>query len=375
MTALLAGLCVLSGAVLLGLAWRAMGSGPVGQRRARIEASPQFHGGRFENPLPEHMGGGWSMLKRFLAKAPHGTPLSPPPVHARRATDFPALQGALAVTWLGHSSLLIELDGTRVLTDPVFSQRASPLSFAGPTRFHPVPIAVAELPEVEAVVLSHDHYDHLDMDTIIALNSRVDRFVVPLGLGAHLEYWGVPTAHITELDWWQEVELGSLRLVCAPARHFSGRGISDRNRTLWASWAMIGPAHRMYFSGDTAMFPGFAEIGRRLGPFDVAALEVGAYDRAWPDVHLGPEQAVAAHKALRAHLMLPVHWGTFDLALHAWTEPVVRTRAAAAAVGVRLLTPEVGQRIDAATPPASTAWWPDVPCQTASEHPVVSTGI
>lgn len=369
------GVVVVASAVVLALAWRGMGAAPEGARLKRMAAASLYVDGRFANTLPEHMAFGWSTMRRFLVGNASATPAEPPPVHERKTEDFPAPRTGLAVTWLGHSSLLIEIDGAIVLTDPVFSERTSPVSFLGPTRFHRPPIAIDQLPKVDAVVISHDHYDHLDTQTIIALSKRVGHFVVPLGVGAHLQYWGVPPGAITELDWWQEFEVGSLRLVCTPARHFSGRGFTDRNRTLWSSWALIGASHRMYFSGDTAMFPGFAEIGKRLGPFDVAALEVGAYDQAWPDVHLGPEQAVAAHQAVGGRLMLPVHWGTFDLALHPWTEPATRTRLAAQAAGVTLLTPEPGQRIDASAPPPPHAWWPSQAYRTAAQYPVRSTGL
>lgn len=358
---------------LLTMAWDAMGAAPSGARRLRMLESPQHQGERFTNRMPEKMPELWALAGRYWRGTANERPSLPPPVQVRQASDFPALAGVLAVTWLGHSSLLFEIDGTVVLTDPVFSERTSPLQFLGPKRFHAPPLGVEDLPEVDLVVISHDHYDHLDRDSIIALNRRSTRFLVPLGVGAHLAFWGVPEAQIEELDWWQETAVGGLRVVCTPARHFSGRGLTDRNRTLWSSWVMLSEHQRVYFSGDTAMSEDFAEIGRRFGPFDLTAMEVGAYDRGWPDVHLGPEQAVQAHRELRGSLMLPVHWGTFDLALHSWTEPVERLRVAARSVGVTLLVPQVGQRIDAANPPPIVPWWPRIPWQTAAEHPVVSS--
>ncbi|WP_424521163.1 MBL fold metallo-hydrolase, partial [Rubrivirga sp.] len=178
-------------------------------------------------------------------------------------------------------------------------------------------------------MISHDHYDHLDMPTIRALAGRVPRFAVPLGVGAHLESWGVPAASITELDWWDGLEVAGVRLVSTPARHFSGRGLTDRDQTLWSGWAILGAERRVFYSGDTALSPDFLEVGRRLGPFDMTFIESGAYNDAWADLHLGPEQAVAAHRMVRGELMVPVHWGLFDLALHGWTEPAERVRAAA----------------------------------------------
>lgn len=279
------------------------------------------------------------------------------------------------MTWLGHSSLLIEIDGRRVLTDPVFSERCSPWTFYGPRRFHPPPIPLEELPALDLVLISHDHYDHLDYRTIVALNERVPRFVVPLGVGAHLAYWGVAQEKIIERDWWQSTDVADLRLIATPARHFSGRTLWDRDRTLWASWVIAGPRHRVYFSGDTAMLPQFTEIGKRYGPFDATMIEVGAYNAMWPDVHLGPEQAVQAHLMVRGRLLFPIHWGTFNLALHAWTEPVERLAVAATKYGVRWVSPRPGQWIEPAVPPAVQAWWPKLPFKTVAEDPVFSSGL
>ena len=200
-------------------------------------------------------------------------------------------------------------------------------------------------------------------------------FIVPLGLGAHLEYWGVSPERIVELDWWERLEVGGVEVVCAPARHFSGRAMIDRDATLWAGWAFLGQDRRVFFSGDTGMFPGFAEIGARLGPFDVTMMEVGAYNADWPDVHMGPEQAVEAHRMVRGELMLPIHWGTFNLAFHSWVEPVERLLAAAEQAGVQVAVPRPGQSLTLAPPPDVERWWPRTPWQTAEEAPVISTGL
>ena len=251
------------------------------------------------------------------------------------------------MTWLGHSSVLLEIGGVRVLTDPVFSKRASPFQWMGPARFHETPVPLDELPKLDAVVISHDHYDHLDMGTIAALIDRDIPFLVPLGVGAHLEAWGVPDENIVEMEWWDAFELGETRVVCTPARHFSGRGMTDRNRTLWASWAVIGPEHRVWFSGDTGPFPQAEEIGERLGPFDLSMIEIGAYDRAWGQIHLGPDEALTMHKQVRGKRMFPVHWGTFNLAAHRWDQPIVRLIEQSELVGVDLLVPVAGQTVDA----------------------------
>jgi L-ascorbate metabolism protein UlaG (beta-lactamase superfamily) len=345
----------------------ALGGTPEGERLARMQGSTQFQGGRFINPsLREQVDllsasgpveGQPHVFWRWLLGKEQRTPDRELPVVTRTGASFGVPASGLQVTWLGHSTLIVEIDGHRILTDPVFSRRASPSSLVGPSRFHPAPIAIEELPALDAVVLSHDHYDHLDENSIRALAQRGERFFVPLGVGAHLEKWGVPAGNITELDWWQESTLpGGLRLVATPAQHFSGRGLFDRNATLWASWAFIGPDHRAYFSGDTGMFPGFAEIGDKLGPFDLTMLEVGAFDESWATVHLGPARALEAHAMLRGRMLLPVHWGTFQLAIHAWSQPAEHLWEHAPE-GTVVAFPRPGETVVAGQPAPAEPWW------------------
>ena len=356
----------------------AVGAPSEGERLARVTASAQWKNGRFVNTLARHDGPFLTMLSRWFQGAPNTEPTSPLPVDAHEPHDFtnPPAEG-LRVSWFGHSTLWLELDGARVLIDPVFSERCSPSSFVGPKRFHPPPITLAELPKPDVVVISHDHYDHLDHPSIVELAKKGALFAVPLGVGAHLEAWGVPRDRLFELDWWEQARLGKLTLTATPARHFSGRSptMSDQDQTLWAGWAVQGPKHRAFYSGDTAMFPGFRDIGQRLGPFDLTMIEVGAYNALWADVHLGPEQAVQAHKDLRGAVMLPVHWGTFNLALHPFTEPVERVLIAAEKADVKVVTPRPGQIVDLAQPPAVERWWPKVPFESAEQSPVVSSGL
>lgn len=359
--------------------WDAFGARPTGKRLARLERSPRYVDGAFRNALPQHMRVGRALAK-WVRGAPNREPTAAVPVLKRRAEDYrdPPASG-LRVTWLGHSSTLVEIGGARLLTDPVFSRRISPVSFAGPTRFWEAPIAADALPPIDAVLLSHDHFDHLDLPTVRALGPTT--FVTPLGVGAHLEAWGVDPARIVELDWWEATAIAGVEIVCTPARHFSGRALGDRDRTLWGGFAIRGrgPAgdRRVFFSGDTAMFPGFAEIGRDLGPFDLTMIESGAYDASWADVHIGPEQAVRAHQLLRGNVMLPVHWGTFNLALHAWTEPAERAIEAARVAGVPLAIPRPGGTFEPLAPAgfAVERWWPEVAWQRADEAPVVSSGL
>ncbi len=361
--------------------WSALGTKPAGERLARLERSPQYHDGRFVNVLPTvHSGLSLSTVRDLIrGGSDYRRPAAPVPVVPRTAADFAGPAPALRVTWLGHSTLLVEIEGARVLVDPVWGDRASPSSFIGTTRFYAPPLALADLPALDAVVISHDHYDHLDEPTIKALAARVPRFIVPLGVGAHLEYWGVAPERITELDWWERTEVRGVTLVSTPARHFSGRFLNDRDATLWSGWAFLGAERRVYYSGDTAMTPQFEEIGARLGPFDLTFIEAGAYNANWADVHLGPEQAVAAHRMVRGRLLVPVHWALFDLALHGWTEPAERVRAAAGvaagAAGVSVAFPRPGESITPGGPLPTEPWWPSLPWQTAEEAPVVSSGM
>ena len=343
----------------------------------RVERSPQWRDGKFRNRLPRIDGPMWQAFGEFFfGGSKHRRPTAPIPVEQRAARDYasPPTSG-LRVTWLGHSTTLLEIGGTRLLIDPVWSERASFVSFAGPRRFYPPPLPLAELPSIDAIVLSHDHYDHLDETLVRTLAPRGLRWITPLAVGDWLRDWGVPASDVTELDWWESVHVGSAELTATPARHFSGRGIGSTDRTLWCGWTIVAAEKRVYYAGDTAMQHEFAEIGQRCGPFDLTMIEIGAYDRLWPDVHLGPEQAVAAHRAVRGDVMLPLHWGTFDLALHGWTEPIERTLAAAARDGVRVATPRPGGMVEPASLRPVERWWPALPWRTAQEAPIRSTGI
>jgi len=334
-----------------------------GARLERAKANPQYRDGRFVNVQPEApttlAALGDYVVRQFSGDEVR-VPPAPVPVRVVDAAALALAPGASALRafWIGHASTYVELDGLRLLLDPVFAERVSPLP-VGPRRFHPPPIALADLPPIDAVLVSHDHYDHLDMATVRHLAARGARFFVPLGIGAHLERWGVPTAQIDEMEWWQRRTLRGVEFVCTPTRHYSGRGLSDRSATLWSSWSVLGPRHRIYYSGDTGYSTHFAEIGSRLGPFDIAFVKIGAYGpgASWLDIHMSPEQAVQAHRDVRARRMFPVHWSTFNLAYHDWDEPVRRAVAEARRTGVALVTPRVGEWVDADQEFASTPWW------------------
>lgn len=368
-------LFALCAAVVIAQAWPAMGKAAEGSRLQRMQSSPQYGDGVFVNPQPM-WNDVWGTLKGAMNVSDYASPQEPPPFERvdseRLATPPPT---GLRVTWLGHSMMLIEIDGHRILTDPFWGPRSSPLTWAGPERWYPPPLAVEDLPKLDAVLISHDHYDHLDYPSIMALKDHDTTFVAPLGVAAHLEYWGVPAERIVEMDWWEQHMFGDLQVVCTPARHASGRHVFDQNHTLWASYALVGTQHRAYFSGDTGLFPALKEIGERFGPFDVTMMEAGAYDQAWPDWHLGPEQAVLAHKWVQGKTLLAVHWGLFNLAYHGWTEPIERVLVAAQQAGVTTVVPRPGASFQPEAPPPVERWWPQLPWRTAKEYPIEARGL
>ena len=340
-----------------------MGGRSTGARRTRVEASPQFSAGKFRNSVPTSTSLSLTDLPRIAVGTFTGTrdrrPHRPVPLIDSHSPGAPDQLG-LHVTWYGHSTALVEIEGRRVLLDPVWSDRCSPSQLAGPRRLHEPPVGLHELPPIDAVVISHDHYDHLDMATVQHLAERhAATFVVPLGVGAHLERWGVPADRVTELDWHESTRVAGIELIATPARHFSGRGFS-RDDTLWSSWVIKGPARKVFYSGDTGYFPCFAGIGAEHGPFDVTLVQVGAYGPDWPDIHMVPEDGVATHLDVRGGLMIPVHWATFDLATHRWSEPAERTWREAKARDVRLAIPRPGERVDVDSPPEIDAWWQQV---------------
>ncbi len=283
----------------------------------------------------------------------------------------------LRATWLGHSTLLIEIDGVRVLTDPVWGPRASPSRFAGPKRFQPVPVPLSAMPPVDLVIVSHDHYDHLDYPTIRELAKHEVPFVTSLGVGAHLEAWGVRAERIVELDWWESHDLPNtdLTVTAAPSQHFSGRGLKSGNTTLWSSLAIRSSRHAVFFSGDTGLTTEYQTIRERLGPFDLVMLEVGAFHPAWGDIHLGPKNALEAQAMLGGGALLPVHWGTFCLAMHAWDQPAEDLLDLAPKAGAQLLMPRLGEPVEPSHGERIDCWWRGVdtiaqPPQVAAPEPL-----
>ncbi|MET9390095.1 MBL fold metallo-hydrolase [Streptomyces sp. NPDC006624] len=359
----------------------AFGADPRGERMARIRRSPHFKDGVFQNPggpaRTRPSGSTLDFAKAFFDKdtRPRRSPKGAVPVYASTLADLarPPATG-LRLTWTGHSSVLAEIDGRRVLFDPVWGRRCSPFSFAGPKRLHPVPAPLAALGPVDVVVISHDHYDHLDLPSIKALAGTDTLFAVPLGVGAHLEHWGVAASRLRELDWHESTEIGGLTLTATPARHFCGRGLRNTQHTLWASWVVAGEEHRIYHSGDTGYFDGFRQIGADHGPFDATMIQIGAYSDFWPDIHMTPEEGMRAHLDLQGGPehgpMLPIHWATFNLATHPWAEPGEGTVAAARAAGARIALPRPGEPFEptsGAVP--SEPWWRGVAVEAPGGGP------
>lgn len=317
---------------------------------------------KFANQIPTTMGTGvkdaFTMIRDSLRRDPMRQPSKPLPVVPFALPADPTPQGAVAY-WFGHSAFLLEIEGKRLLFDPMFADTPSPFPLFGGKRYSRVlPAEPERLPPIDAVVLSHDHYDHLDYGSILKLKDKAKRFLAPQGVGARLIRWGVDPAKVSEHRWWDEAELDGLKLVCTPARHFSGRGLFDRNSTLWCSWVVAGAGMRVFFSGDSGYGPHFKEIGEKFGPFDLTFMECGQYDDRWAAIHMQPEETVQAQLDLQGKLMIPVHWGAFTLAFHAWTDPIERVTRAARMRGVRVATPRIGEAVSAdAQAIPELAWW------------------
>lgn len=305
---------------------------------------------KFFNRLPSDELNFFNMMRTTLkfisGSVPDKRPAKPLPVIPidKYFDQLPSTD--LAFSWLGHSSIILEIEGKRLLIDPMLSERSSMVQWAGPKRFQPAPIKIENLPEVSAVLISHDHFDHLDKTVVKTLADRELIFIVPIGVGRRLRNWGVPNEKIVELNWWDHYDLNGLRIVATPARHFSGRGLLDRDMTLWTSWSIIGKNKRVFFSGDTGPTPEMAEIGQQYGPFNLTFIEIGAYDDAWSSIHAGPVNAVKIHQQLKGARLIPIHWATFDLALHSWYAPAEELVKVVVENSVNLITPMIGEIVN-----------------------------
>lgn len=327
-----------------------------------LPSSDHYQNGRFQNLAPQETPGFKKMmgvLKRYASEERiDSVPTKPLPIQQITRAQLDALDDKqLHLVKLGHSSVLIKVYGRYWLIDPVFSERASPFSFMGPKRFHPTPISIGELPEIDKVLITHNHYDHLDKAAIEQLANKTKQFLTPLGIEGDLQRWGVDSKKILSFDWWQEYQLDDTLFAFTPTQHFSGRSLNDRNKTLWGSWVIKTAEESLYFSGDSGYFDGFKTIGKKYGPFDVTFIENGAYNRDWSGIHMYPEDAVVAHKELKGVTMIPIHHGTFDLSFHSWYDPLDRVYNAAQKEQVSLSTPIVGEIFTAKAPAIQNQWW------------------
>lgn len=340
-----------------------LGGTPTRLEKEAFAKSGHYQDGKFVNLIPtkELTGGSTAavMWKFLFHKSPEAAPPGPLPTQpldslaiVRKTPDM------VRVTWFGHSASLLEIAGQNILLDPMLSVKMGPVSWATPKRYNrELAITPEKLPYIAAVLISHDHYDHLDLATIDKIKDKVGQFYVPLGIGAHLRAWGVPRARITEMNWGDQATLPGLLLHCTPSRHFSGRGLTNRNSTLWCSWVVQAPTKRVFYTGDGGYGPHFAAIGQQYGPFDLAVVECGQYNEGWAEIHMRPEQSVQAARDVRAAVMLPVHWGAFTESLHAWNEPVKRATAEATRLGQVITTPHLGEPVTLGTALPKSRWW------------------
>ncbi|VXC12218.1 MBL fold metallo-hydrolase [Maribacter litoralis] len=339
--------------------------GDISKEQQKIyQLSENYKDGKFKNinDVPKDMSLPQTLslaYKFFTTKVPNGRPkidLKPQHIDASNITNY---KGKTRLIWFGHSTFLLQIKGKNILIDPMFGKVAAPHPLLGSKRFNEEsPIDIDKLPSIDAVLFSHDHYDHLDYESVLKIKEKTQHFYTPLGVGVHLQAWGVPKEKITEMDWWQETVLDDIKLVCAPAQHFSGRKMNNGQSTLWSSWVISSTTDNIYFSGDSGYAEHFKEIGEKYGPFDLALMECGQYNQQWSDIHMMPEETAQAGVDVRAKKMMPIHWAGFKLALHEWTDPIVRVKAKAKELNLNVISPEIGQEIIVKdTVNNYTDWW------------------
>ncbi|MEM6297662.1 MAG: MBL fold metallo-hydrolase [Bacteroidota bacterium] len=338
-------------------------------RKEAYVSSSQFEEGAFRNTvdnIPPDIGFSEGIqlgYKFFTTKVPRKRPKKQLPVQTLNAESVAEYAGATRLVWYGHSSFLLQSEGKNILLDPMFSDVAAPHPLLGEKRFtDSLPLAISELPQIDAVIISHDHYDHLDYESIRGLKDKVKHFFTPLGVGVHLEAWGVNPNQITEMDWWESTTYEGMNFTATPAQHFSGRKFSNRQETLWSSWVIeLASKERIYFSGDSGYSDHFKEIGEKHGPFDLALMECGQYNESWSTIHMMPEETAQAGADLRAKQIMPIHWAGFRLALHSWTDPIERVRVAAENLQVPLIAPKIGEPFQVQDSTRSLdAWWEEI---------------
>lgn len=336
------------------------GAAPSGDDLKRIEKSNNYNKGQFQNLIEISMDLDFSkmpkLLLEFISPPAGKNPTKPLPTgwDNGNRSDIDSLA---YITWFGHSAVMLEIEGKTILIDPMLGEASSPVSFMTKRFGYKEPINIDELTEIDAIIISHDHYDHLDHSSILKLKDKTKRFFTPLGVGSHLKHWGVKAESITELDWWQNAEFEGLEILATPSRHFSGRAINDRNKTQWASWIVNGSKQKIYFSGDGGYGPHFKEIGEKYGPFDFAMMENGQYNEQWAAIHMMPEESVQAGIDVKGKVLMPIHWGAFDLAPHLWQDPIIRFTKTAKEKNQQYVTPVIGERFEIGNDMPQQAWW------------------
>ena len=346
---LLSMLCVIIAVAVFAIAflrlWPAFGGTPDSSDKTNYAARAEnYTNGAFVNDGSFSIMGESTDSYAGRSSGKGDTPIDTLPVISPTFLEEPS-EDELTITWLGHSTSLLQMQGMNILFDPVFSEISSPVSFVGVRRFSPLPMQAEELPHIDIVIISHDHYDHLDYPTIKAIDGKVDHYIVPLGVENHLERWGVAEEKIIAMAWWEETQINGLTVACTPARHYSGRSLNDRNASLWASWVLRNDFYQVFESGDTGYGDQFFQIGEKYGPFDLALVDCAQYDTAWHDVHMFPEEAAAAAGEINAQAVMPIHWGAFKLANHAWDDPAERLVQRAEDIGLTAITPMLGETV------------------------------
>lgn len=326
-----------------------------------FEQESNYQDGTFHNLVPTSRGFSWKTFKETLYDYYKGNlnrePQKEIPVIKQTAKE---IDQPNQVVWFGHSAFYVQINGKSILIDPMLTETPSPVSFLSKSRYsNSLPIEITDLPEIDFVFISHDHYDHLDYESIKALQSKTKKYVVPLGVDAHLKEWGVPDSNIHRFNWWEKNEIDGLEIVFTPSRHFSGRGITDHNATLWGSWIIKDESHNLFFSGDGGYGDHFKEIGKKYGPFDFAMLECGQYNSRWKDIHMLPEETAQAGVDVKAKVAMPIHWGAFTLSIHDWFEPPERMLKKANDLNLNVITPMIGEIIylDSLSNYLSVNWW------------------
>ncbi|MCT4666223.1 MAG: MBL fold metallo-hydrolase [Flavobacteriales bacterium] len=336
------------------------------ERKKRYQNSSQFKEGVFKNVIkaPKDLNFGETIQMAyyfFTTKTNNPRPNTDLEVQKLDSASVANYQGDARLFWYGHSSFLLQIQGLNIFLDPMLGEVPAPLPFLSGKRFNKYhPLDLEKIEQMDAVIISHDHYDHLDYKSILKIKEKVKMFFVPYGVGVHLEKWGIPSEKIKEMDWWEETNFKGLKLVCTPAQHFSGRKMNNRMSTLWSSWVIQNKEEKIFFSGDSGYGDHFKEIGEKYGPFDIALMECGQYDKKWADIHMMPEETALAGVDVRAKKMMPIHWAGFKLALHEWTDPIKRVKTKAKELNLPMISPEIGAEIlvkDSTDHLKENHWW------------------